>query len=77
MRPDEIARIRERLRLTQQELADLLGVNRVAIARWETGARNISEPAARLLRRIHEERAGRQRKTARIRDGKSGRKRRS
>lgn len=29
---------RERLGLTQQEAADLLGVHRVTVARWETGA---------------------------------------
>lgn len=52
MMADELKRIRGRLRLTQQELADQLGVSRVTVARWETGLRTISEPVARLIRRL-------------------------
>ena len=42
-RPDPAAlvrrlvRARERLALTQQEVADALGVSRVTVARWEAG----------------------------------------
>ena len=57
--PDEIKQIRASLQLTQQALADLLGVDRVAVARWETGRRNISAPTERLLLRIRNERLGR------------------
>lgn len=41
MAPQELIAYRERLELTQQELADKLGVDRVTIARWETGTRAI------------------------------------
>lgn len=33
---------RQRRDLTQQQLADLLGVHRVELSRWETGDRRIS-----------------------------------
>lgn len=33
---------RQRRELTQQQLADLLGVHRVELSRWETGGRRIS-----------------------------------
>jgi DNA-binding transcriptional regulator YiaG len=54
---DEVRRIRERLRLTQRELARELGVSRVTVARWETGVYAIPEPTARLLQRIRQERS--------------------
>lgn len=38
----QIKRIRDYLGLTQQDFADRIGVNRVSVARWETGARAIS-----------------------------------
>lgn len=41
MTKEELAALRERLELTQQQLADKLGVDRVTIARWETGTRAI------------------------------------
>ena len=33
----EIKEIREAKRLTQEDLAKLIGVSRVTVARWETG----------------------------------------
>jgi len=36
---DWVTRAREALRVTQAELANLLGVDRVTVARWETGVR--------------------------------------
>lgn len=41
MTKEELAALRERLELTQQQLAERLGVDRVTIARWETGTRAI------------------------------------
>lgn len=35
--PKRLAELRRRLRLTQEELAERLGVSRVTVARWETG----------------------------------------
>lgn len=35
--------LRKRLGLSQQQLADVLGVQRVTVARWELGARNPSD----------------------------------
>jgi len=34
---------RTRLELTQQQLADALGVHRVSVARWESGAEEIPQ----------------------------------
>lgn len=41
MTPEQLVAFRETHNLTQQELADRLSVDRVTIARWETGARSI------------------------------------
>jgi transcriptional regulator with XRE-family HTH domain len=41
MTPEQLVAFREAQGLTQQELADKLRVDRVTIARWETGARSI------------------------------------
>lgn len=38
MKPEEIKRIRHRLKLTQEQFAPLLPVSRVTLARWESGA---------------------------------------
>jgi putative transcriptional regulator len=49
MRPVELKHRRDRLGLTQTELADRLGVTWNTVARWETGQRRIPELAVRLL----------------------------
>lgn len=66
MTPTGLKRIRRGLGLTQEALAEAIGVDRVTVARWEVGLRPISEPIARLIRRIRAEgRGGRRRKGAR------------
>lgn len=52
MTGEEVRAIRKRLGLTQQELADKVGVARASVARWEIGAMGIRESAARLLRML-------------------------
>jgi len=52
MKPEELKVIRERLGLSQAALAEMIGVARETVARWETGTRRITEPAARLIGRI-------------------------
>lgn len=37
--PERLKEIRERKNITQQQLADLIGVGQTAVARWETGVR--------------------------------------
>lgn len=50
MTAKEVRAIRRRLGLTQQELADKVGVARNTVTRWELGLMGIRESAARLLR---------------------------
>jgi DNA-binding transcriptional regulator YiaG len=56
MTAGKFRRLRQDTGLTQAELGKTLGVDRVTVARWETGARRIPEMAARLLKRIWNER---------------------
>ena len=57
MTETEIRGLRKRMGLTQQQLADLLGVTFVTVSRWENGTHGIRESAARLLRLLAERRA--------------------
>lgn len=52
MTPEEVRQLRQKLGLTQAELAYKLGVTVTCVANWEAGRRKIAEPAARLLRMI-------------------------
>lgn len=52
MSPDELKRHREAMKLSQQALADELGVHMMTVSRWERGARAIPEPVARLVERL-------------------------
>lgn len=52
MTPAELKTRRAKLGLSQQKLADTLGVSRNTVARWEMGSVPITEPAARLLKTL-------------------------
>lgn len=41
MTKEQLFALRERLQMTQTQLAQQLGVDRVTVARWETGTRAI------------------------------------
>jgi DNA-binding XRE family transcriptional regulator len=50
-----MAQARKRKRLTQQQLADMLGINRVSLARIEAGTRSPSMALAlRIAREVGE-----------------------
>jgi len=61
MTPKDLKRIRQKLGLTQEDLAERLGVTRITVGRWETGMRRITEPMARLIKRIAAEERKRKR----------------
>ena len=63
MTPKTLQRIRKKLHLTQEQLAEEIGVHRVTVARWETGERGIPEPVARLVAKIRLERKRRNRES--------------
>jgi transcriptional regulator with XRE-family HTH domain len=50
MTGSQLRRIRTRLKLTQVELAEKIGVHANSVARWERDEVGISEPVARLVR---------------------------
>ena len=54
VRPQEVERLRQRLSLTQLELAKWLGVTESSVSLWEAGKRRPRGPAHRLLRLIAE-----------------------
>src|SRR5262249_19410671 len=50
MTKDKVKRLRKQLGMTQQQLADTLGVTQTSVGRWEIGMHQIEEPTARLLK---------------------------
>jgi transcriptional regulator with XRE-family HTH domain len=56
MNESALRRRRERLGLTQAELAEAMGVAWNTIARWETGQRRIPKMATILLRYLESDR---------------------
>ncbi len=47
--------LRKELELSQENLADYLGCNVQALARWEKGKSRVAKPAERLLRLLYRE----------------------
>lgn len=47
-----LAKLRDRLNLSQAALADRLGVDQATVSRIETGTREPSKPVQRLLEQI-------------------------
>ena len=58
MSPQQIRTIRAWFNLTQQELADKVGVSANTVARWEGGDRNPSRPVVKLLQQLWEQMKG-------------------
>jgi DNA-binding transcriptional regulator YiaG len=61
MKAIDIYNLRIRLRLSQEEFADLLGVHQTTVSKWELGG-NISGSALKALQRLEHEDATRPRK---------------
>ena len=55
MSPNQIRAIRAWFDLTQEELAERLGVAQNSVARWENGSRNPSRPVVKLLEQMWEQ----------------------
>ena len=58
MTDNEIKELRKRLNMTQQELANAVGVDRVTVARWEAGQKKPSNLARRQLARLAKRKGG-------------------
>jgi transcriptional regulator with XRE-family HTH domain len=52
MTGEELKECRERLGLTQEQLAQEIGVHVMTVSRWERGARKIQTPVEKLVREI-------------------------
>lgn len=55
MSATEVKKIRQKLGLTQEELAERLGVTQTAVSYWEDGKRRPRGPAVKLLASFLEE----------------------
>lgn len=53
MKGKELQAIRQRLKLTQAQFAELVGVASNTVARWERGEMEMREPTARLIQSIY------------------------
>lgn len=56
MSPKQIRALRKDLELTQQELADRIGAQRVTVARWEIGTSRPTGAYLKLLLELKEKR---------------------
>lgn len=52
MKPEQVKKIRKQLGLSQEKLAQALGVSRLAVIRWENGQRYASGLAVRFLKHL-------------------------
>ena len=52
MKGNELRRIRKRMVLTQAQMAEVVGVTRNTVARWERDEVPMREPMARLIRMV-------------------------
>jgi len=50
MQGEELRRLRKRMKLTQRQLGQRLGVTDNTVARWERNEMKINEPAVKLVR---------------------------
>ena len=50
MTSEEVRAVRQRLKLTQAAFAERVGVERVTVARWESGLSPVNRTAAILIR---------------------------
>ena len=55
----ELLKIRKRMKWTQAQLAEAVGVSGNTVARWERDEMAISEPAARLVKILSKQKKGR------------------
>ncbi len=58
MTATEIKELRKRLKYSQQQLADKLGVGRITVVRWENGGQMPSQLAKRQLARLERKNNG-------------------
>src|SRR5262249_27301107 len=63
MKPEELQQQRERLRLTQQELAVKLGVAVMTVSKWERGIHRIPESVALLLQQMRPEKGAKSKRS--------------
>jgi DNA-binding transcriptional regulator YiaG len=62
MSPADVRRIRKRLGITQQQLADRLGVHPVTVRKWEAEMQAIRNTHATLIRVIAAQAPGRRKR---------------
>lgn len=62
MTPEQFRKKRERLGMTQEELAKRLGVQRLSVIRWETGQTKIRKGIELAIKQIESEEKQEQKK---------------
>jgi DNA-binding transcriptional regulator YiaG len=72
MTPMEFRKLRDKLRVTQVELGEMLGTTSISVSRYETGLRAISDTVAILLRLLVKQRRQGRKTTARAIERRTG-----